>query len=334
VKKNPLLKYVQNFFQLYLPNERGLSTNTVKSYRDTLKLFFEYAAKSKKRRIQQLSLDDLTVEAVLKFLDSLEKKRENSIRTRNQRLAVLKTFFSYLVTQDLTRSNQYEKIGHVTMKRQPYVPITYLTEEEVQAVMDSINKSTPQGVRDYAIFLLLYNTGARVQELCDLTLSSIRFEKPHIITLVGKGNKTRHVPLWEITINALQDYLTKRQIGLNEKIFQGKRGEGLSRFGIRYLIQTHVKQASKKCSSLKAKKIGPHTLRHTTAMHLLQSGVDIAVIKTWLGHVDLNTTHNYVEIDMKMKQKALEQRKQPTHSKTIRAMLDQEKSVLKWLETL
>ena len=334
MKKNPLLKYVQNFFQLYLPNERGLSTNTVKSYRDTLKLFFEYAAQSEKRKVEQLSLDDLTVESVLKFLDSLEKKRANSIRTRNQRLAVLKTFFSYLVTQDLTRSNQYEKIGQLTMKRQPYVPITYLTEEEVQAVLDSIDKSTIQGVRDYAIFILLYNTGARVQELCDLTLASIRLEKPHIITLVGKGNKTRHVPLWEITVNALQDYLAEKNFNLNDKIFQGKRGEALSRFGIRYLIQTHVKRAVKKCSSLKAKEVGPHTLRHTTAMHLLQSGVDIAVIKTWLGHVDLNTTHNYVEIDMKMKQKALEQRKKPTHSKTIRAMLDQEKDVLKWLETL
>jgi integrase/recombinase XerD len=332
-KKNPVTNHVQTFFRSYLPTERGLSVHTIKSYRDTLKIFLSYLA-GKTKKIEQVTLDQFTAENVLSFLNSIEKERGNSIRTRNQRLAVLKTFFSYLLNQDLSRANQYQKISHITMKRQPYRPVEYLTEDEMQAVLESIDRKSAQGVRDYAIFLLLYNTGARVQELCDLRMEDLRLEKPYFAILTGKGQKTRQVPLWNGTVQAVLDYIARGRGRESEDfLFIGKRAERLSRFGIRYLLQAQVKRAVPRCKSLARKRVGPHTLRHTTAMHLLQSGVDIAVIKAWLGHVDLNTTHGYVEIDMKMKEKALAKTGKP-YKNSIRSMLAQEKDVLTWLESL
>jgi integrase/recombinase XerD len=334
-KKNPLTKYVQSFFQSYLPSERGLSAHTIHSYRDTMKLFLNFLAKKKRAKIGGLSLGDFKSEHVLSFLNTIEKQRGNSIRTRNQRLAVLKTFFSYLITQDVSRANQYEKISHITMKKQPYKPVEYLSDEEMQALLNSVDRKSRQGIRDYTILLLLYNSGARVQEICDLRLCDIRLEKPFLVTLTGKGQKSRQVPLWNGTIEAISDYLKifpRRDP--NAALFVGKRGEPLSRFGVRYIIQSQVDVAKQKCKSMKGKTIGPHTLRHTTAMHLLQSGVDLAVIKAWLGHVDLNTTHGYVEIDMKMKQNALARTNPKLHKNSIGSMLKQEKDVLKWLESL
>lgn len=334
-KSNQLLKHIQNFFLVYLPNERGLSRNTIHSYRDTLKLFLQHIGNRKRAKIEALTLSDLTAKNVLAFLDAIEAKREVSVRTRNQRLAVLKTFFSYMVAQDVTRANQYGKVNLIMAKRTSDQPMAYLNEEELEAILHSVNRTTHQGVRDYAILLLLYNTGARVQEICDLRLADISLKSPQMVTLTGKGKKTRHVPLWDGTRKALENYLSYRgNENPAERVFIGKRGEPLSRFGIRYLVEMSATKASKRCPSLAKKKVGPHTFRHTTAMHLLQSGVDIAVIQSWLGHVDMNTTHNYIEIDLKMKEKALAKGKQPESAKKIRTILAKEKDVMGWLESL
>jgi integrase/recombinase XerD len=330
-----LLKYIQSFFREYLPTERGLSHNTIQSYRDTLKLFLQDIANRKGVRVQALSLADLSSKNVLSFLKTLETERQVSVRTRNQRLAVLKTFFSYMITQDMTRAEQYGKVGLIESKRAPRRPMAYLTEEELDAIFKSIDQSSRQGCRDYAILLLLYNTGGRVQEICDLKVSDIRLKPPLMVTLTGKGNKTRHVPLWDNTRKALEDYLKDREESREDaRIFVGKRGEPLSRFGIRYLVQARANDAAKICPSIAKKEIGPHTFRHTTGMHLLQSGVDLAVIQSWLGHADMNTTHNYIDIDMKMKEKALAKGKQPESAKKIRQILEKEKNVMLWLESL
>jgi integrase/recombinase XerD len=330
-----LLKYIQTFFREYLPVERGLSQNTIHSYRDTLKLFLQDIAERKKVKVQALTPADLTAKNILSFLNTLEVIRKVAIRTRNQRLAVLKTFFSYLLTQDITRADQYGKVALIAAKRGPSRPMAYLTENEVEAILMSVNRSTDQGCRDYAILILLYNTGARVQEVCDLKISDIRLKTPLTVTLTGKGNKTRHVPLWDGTRQAIEDYLDIREVkDPSECLFVGKRGEPLSRFGIRYLVQARVSEAAKQCSTLAKKDIGPHTFRHTTGMHLLQSGVDLAVIQSWLGHADMNTTHNYIDIDMKMKEKALAKGKQPESAKKIRQILEKEKDVMLWLESL
>ena len=333
--ENQLLKSIQYFFQIYLPQERGLSVHTIRSYRDTLKLLLQHLSEIKKCKIQSIGLSDLTAESVREFLNAIEKRRNNAISTRNQRLAVIKTFVTFLMTQDLAYANQFEKISLITMKRVPYKPVIYLTDSEVQALLDSVDQGTAQGVRDYAILLLLYNSGARVQELCDLKLKDIRMEKPFMVTLTGKGQKTRHVPLWGGTIAAIKRHLDLSQAKDNEaSVFIGKRGEPLSRFAVRYLLQTYLQQAVGKCKSLNTKNIGPHTLRHSTAMHLLQSGVDITVIKEWLGHADLNTTHGYVEINMKMKEAALAKTTKPRNNSSISSILKQEKDVMKWLEAL
>lgn len=300
-----------------------------------MKLFLKYISDSEKIKVRSVSLNDFTADNVRGFLNFIEKQRENSISTRNHRLAVLKTFASYLLTQDISRSSDIEKISLVTMKRVPYKPIVYLTDNEVQALLESINRESLQGIRDYAIFLLLYNSGARVQELCDLKIENVRFERPFMVTLTGKGQKKRDVPLWQGTIEAIKKYLENyptRDPG--NHIFIGKRAESLSRFAVRYLVQSYVAKARKKCQSLQKKEIGPHTFRHTTAMHLLESGVDIAVIKEWLGHADLNTTHGYVELNMKMKEDALSKLAKPKDKSSISEILRQEKDVVKWLETL
>ncbi len=336
-KENQLLKFIEYFFQSYLPQERGLSLHTIRSYRDTLKLFLQYISKTKKYRgLQSVGLEEITAENVKNFLNWIEKLRNNSISTRNQRLAVIKTFVNFLTTQDIARGHQFEKISLMTMKRVPYKPVVYLTDNEIHALLDSVDQNTNQGLRDYAILLMLYNSGARVQELCDLKIKDIRIEKPFMVTLVGKGQKTRQVPLWGGTITAIKKYLEiTPSSNPDSPIFIGKRSEPLSRFAVRYLVQAYVAKAIEKCKSLQDKDIGPHTFRHTTAMHLLQSGVDIAVIKEWLGHADLNTTHEYVEINMKMKEAALAKTTSPkkTH-KSISSILKQEKDVLKWLEAI
>jgi site-specific recombinase XerD len=267
-------------------------------------------------------------------LESIEKERKNCARTRNHRLAVLKTYFSYLLVEDITRAEQYGKIQHITSKREPHRPVEYLTEKEVRSILESIDRTGKQGIRDYALFLTLYNSGARVQELCDLKIKHLRLEKPCMAVLTGKGNKTRHVPLWNTTVEALRAHVDIESQSEEDYVFMGKRGERLSRFGIRYLVRAQADRAEKICPSLKVKTVGPHTFRHTTAMHLLQAGVDTNVIKAWLGHEDLETTNKYMDIDMKMKESALEKVGPHGTRSEVRKILDQEKDVVKWLEAI
>lgn len=331
--KNELTHHVQAFFQSHLPIERGLSTHTIMSYRDTIKLFLKYLSSSRRKPVYQIDLADLTAQTILKFLEDAEVNRGNVAKTRNQRLAVLKSFFTYLLNVDPTRADQYERIFHIKSKRVPYRPVEYLFKEELNAIMNEIDRTSEKGQRDYAVFLFLYNTGARAQEACDLKVEDLRLEKPALAILHGKGKKIRHVPLWQETVQVLNEILKNRKEEKNEAVFKNKHGEILSRFGLRYLLGEYVKKATTKMPALSKKKIGPHTLRHTTAMHLLQSGVDITVIKSWLGHVDLNTTHGYVEIDLKMKTEALNKIPAKNRRKNLKQLLIKEKNLIDWLES-
>jgi site-specific recombinase XerD len=334
--KNKLFVCIQQFFQSYLSEQRGLSQNTINSYKDTIKLLLQYLAKENSKKVSALTLGDINSIKILAFLEALQKKRNNSIRTRNHRLAVMKAFCSFLIMQEPQDAREFEKIILIKIKRMPQKLMTYLTEDEVEAIFKTFDRSNIQGVRDYAIFLLLYNTGARAQEICDLEYSSIHFEKPYFVVLKGKGNKSRQVPLWHQTVEAIRQY--HLLLGEPEEktmcIFQGKRNQSVSRFGLLYLVKSWIKKAAVHCKSLQLKTVGVHTLRHTTAMHLLQSGVDITVIKTWLGHVDLNTTHGYIEINLKMKQQALAKKAFPHHAKQTQSLIDKNKDVLKWINSL
>lgn len=331
--KNELTHHVQTFFQSHLPIERGLSTHTIMSYRDTIKLFLKYLSANKRKAVHKIDLADLNVTCVLNFLEEVEISRGNGAKTRNQRLAVLKSFFTYLLNVDPTRADQYERIFHIKSKRVPYRPVEYLLKEELSAIMNEIDRTSEKGLRDYALILFLYNTGARAQEACDLKVEDLRLEKPALAILHGKGNKVRHVPLWPETTQILNEILRGRREEKNESVFKNKHGNKITRFGLRYLLNEYVKKATTKMPDLAKKKIGPHTMRHTTAMHLLQSGVDITIIKSWLGHVDLNTTHGYVEIDLKMKAEALQKIPNKNRGKKLKQILVKEKNLIDWLES-
>jgi site-specific recombinase XerD len=330
-----LLPHVQAFFTEYLTGHRGLSPNTVKAYRDALKLFFAFACVHNKRAAAQLALEDLTAKVVLAFLSDIETRRGNSVVTRNLRLAAVKALAGYLIGQDPLCAGEYQRVTAIPVKRAPRRVMGYLEVAEVQAILKVINRSTPSGERDYVLLSLLYNTGARVQEICDLRIDSLRLNTPAVVTIVGKGRKTRHVPLWKETAQLLRSYLAREAtISPERALFLNARGTPLGRFGVRHILQTHVRQASKTCHSLEDRPVGPHTMRHATAMHLLQAGVDLSIIRSWLGHVSLATTHGYVEIDLAMKRKALAACRPQGRPQDLKPFLDRNRDVIRWLDSI
>lgn len=329
-----LLSYVQEFFQNYLTTQRGVSVNTIHAYRDVLKLFLNFVQTRSRKRITRVTLSDLNAEQVLAFLKDLEESRNNSIMTRNHRLTALKAFFSFLASQDVLNADDYQKITVIPLKRSPHHLVEYLEVKETKAILHSIDRSQPLGERDYVLLTLMYNTGARVQEICDLKPRAFRLDSPASVLITGKGSKTRQVPLWSKTAKLIRQYLEKHQIEPADHLFLNGNGMPLGRFGVRHMIQRRIKAAQNKCPSLSTKRIGPHTFRHTTAMHLLQSGVDLTLIKTWLGHVNLATTHTYIEIDMEMKRKALAACRPMKHAKELKAIINQNRDVIEWLESI
>jgi site-specific recombinase XerD len=334
--KNKLMTSIQSFFQEYLVVHRGLSQNTIMAYRDTLKLFFSFESAHQNKSAIKLVLEDLNAESVLAFLNDCEIKRKNSIVTRNLRLAALKTFSLYMSTKDIVRIGEYQKIMALPLKRSPRKVIDYLEVNEVQLILESIDRTKFSGQRDYVLLKLLYNTGARVQEICDLKVNSITFGHVPVVTIVGKGKKIRQVPIWPETAKLLQNYLKVTQLlkKPDATLFMNLHGESLGRHGVRYIIKQRCSATENFCLSLKKKTIGPHTFRHTTAMHFLQAGVGLSIIKSWLGHVNLETTHAYIEIDMKMKRKALEACSSVSKSSSLKRLLDKNKDVLTWLDSI
>lgn len=331
-----LMHYVQKFFQDYLKAHRGLSSNTILAYRDAIKLFLAFLSKHTQSRTTKLSLDDLSSETVLEFLIHVEKTRHCTVTTRNLRLSALRTFFGYLITQDIVRAGQYQRVVSIPIKQSSHRMMEYLEVAEVKAVIDCIDRNGAIGRRDYALLNFLYNTGARVQEACDLCIEHVRFEPPSLVIITGKGRKTRQVPLWPETTTLLKLYIAERGPfrGSPNNVFLNSRGYPLTRFGVRHIIRSRIAAAATYCPSLAKKKIGPHTFRHTTAMHLLQSGVDLTVIKNWLGHVNLDTTHAYVEIDLEMKRKALSSCTPACKMDKLQHLIKQNNDIICWLESL
>ncbi|MFT5114877.1 MAG: site-specific recombinase XerD [Parasphingorhabdus sp.] len=335
-KVNKLMLLVQCFFQEYLVADRGLSQNTVMAYRDTLKLFFSFESSRQNKSVSKLVLDDVNADAVLHFLNQLEKKRNNGIVTRNLRLAALKTFSLFLTTKDILRAGEYQRIIALPLKKAPHKVIDYLEVNEINAIIGEFDHGNMSEQRNHTLLSLLYNTGARVQEMCDLTVGSITLGHLPAVTLVGKGNKTRIVPIWQDTAQLLTSYLQNHQLMDNPtaRLFLNACGQPLGRFGIRYIIKKRVERASTTYPRLKTKTIGPHTFRHSIAMHLLQAGIDLSIIKSWLGHVNLQTTHTYVEIDMEMKRKVLNAYSPFVSSESLKSVLSRNRDILTWLESI
>ena len=333
---HPIARFVQEFFHEYLAAQKGLSPNTILSYRDSLKLFFRFVSQQVGKPVDKLTLEEFDKNLVTAFLGHLEANRGNSTQTRNNRLAALRALFRYVAAQEPMFLTRCQRICEIPDKRTPHKTIDYLEDKEISAVLESVDPNSRNGRRDYALLLFLYNTGARVQEVVDLKLVDLRLETPCQVKLVGKGRKERLCPLWPETVTALQDYLNDRDPDATDALsmFLNASGRPISRFGIRYLLRHYAVEAARDCPSLNPKKMGPHLVRHTTAMHLLQSGSDISVVKDWLGHADVNTTHGYVEIDMKMKRKALQAAQPPNVKKQKRRPSWTKPNVLQWLDEL
>lgn len=299
---------VQGFFNERLIRQMNASDNTLCSYRDNLRLFLMYLSNTLKRDISKLTIEDFTADTILGFLDYCETERSCSIRTRNQRLATFKSFFKYAVFVDPTLLLQNERITKIPTKRYERRVLGFLTKAEVETVLGSPNRKTIKGRRHYALLQFMYNTGTRATEVTLLKVSDIKILKGASQVLIhGKGSKQRIVPIWDETADVLLDLISEQGDSTNPSasVFKNQNGNTVTRNGLRYIINTYVKEATKNCPSLKERKITPHTFRHTTAMHLLQSGVDLNLIRMWLGHVKLDTTHQYIDSDTEMKRQAL-----------------------------
>jgi site-specific recombinase XerD len=332
----PLAPYVRSFFEDHLACRRNVSRNTIHSYRDALKLFLNFVAQHMKKSVARLLVDDLTETVVVAFLADLEQSRGNSIQTRNHRLVALRNLFDYIASREPLLMDQCRRLLQIPRKRGAAVAeIRYLEREQLTAIFDTVARDTPQGRRDYTLLLFMYNTGARVQEAADVQISRITVQPPAKVELLGKGCKWRACPLWDSTAHQLQQLIEERRLEPAQDgcLFVNRHGDPLSRSGIADILRRYVTRAAATTPSLKGVRVTPHTLRHTTAMHLLQSGVEVNVIRSWLGHVSIATTNRYIEIDMAMKRKALEVCELDSHERaTPRWRTDP--NILAWLESL
>jgi site-specific recombinase XerD len=331
---HPIAPFIKRFLGHFLPVQKGLSANTVQAYRDGIKLLLCYAAHTCHRPVDTLTIQDIGEKIVLGFLDHIEQQRGCSTRTRNTRLAALRCLFAYIAREEPLLIEHSQQIRAIPLKRTQHKTVTYLEEKDIQAVLDTVNVNARTGCRDRALLLVLYNTGARVSEVVNLTLADLHLDNAPQIKLRGKGNKERSCPLWPETAAALRAYIRQRipNQPTTQQVFLNATADPITRFGIRHVTRKYGIQAQAKRRTCEtAKPLNPHRIRHTTAMHLLRAGNDINLVSYWLGHADLNTTHIYVEIDMETKRKMLAK----THAPRIRRKPQWKRpSVLQWLQQI
>ncbi len=303
---------LQNFFHRRLVAERGASAHTIASYRDTFELLLQYLEQRTGTTPSALTLDDLDAPVILAFLDYLEAERGNGSRTRNLRLTAIRSFMHYVSLHEPTALPIARRVLAIGAKRFDRPALEYLSREEIDALLQAPDRATWGGHRDAVMLAVLYNTGARVSEVTRLRVGDILVDRASALQLHGKGRKERVVPLWSSTAAQLREWVNRIDRDPDAPVFPNRTGKPLSRSGVAYRLRVALKKATERCPSLAGRRISPHTLRHTTAMHLLQSGVDITVIALWLGHEDTSTTHQYVEADLAMKEAALRRIEAPT----------------------
>ena len=302
-KKNTLLALVQSYFHSHLKNVRGASEHTLRAYGNALRLFFLFLVQRTHHSIEDLGLDHIRADAVLAFLDHIESDRSNSRATRNCRLAAIRGFVQHLLRNDISRADQYGRIMAIANKRSSHRAVSYLEPEEARAIISAVDFHTRYGARDRALLLFLYNTGARISEALSICPQELHLDRPRQVKLHGKGGKDRYCPLWPETATALRQILPSDSD--NGVIFQNARGLPLGRDGAAYLINKYVHHASKTTASLRKRHITPHIFRHSCAVALLQAGVDVTVIRDYLGHASVSTTSKYITANLKMKRDAL-----------------------------
>jgi integrase/recombinase XerD len=300
--------WIRRFLLEHLVRERNLARNTQCGYRDTLALLMPFIAGRLHKPIDQLDVTHVSAEEVREFLQHLEQARRCSLTTRNQRLAVIHALARFIGEHSPEHIEWSGQIRAIPFKKAPKRTITYLEKSEMDALLAAPDRTRPQGNRDYSLLLFLYNTGARADEAAQLTigdlhLSQVLHRDQSFAQIQGKGNKQRLCPLWPHTAKQLKELIGRR--ALTESVFLNRCAQPITRFGIHAMVERYAKTVSATIPDLLAKRVSPHTIRHTSATHLLRAGVDINTIRAWLGHVSIDTTNIYAETDLDMKAKAL-----------------------------
>ena len=297
---------IQAFFAEHLPQHKGVSPRTVSSYRDTFRLLLRFVNDSTGICPSALCIDQLDAPMILRFLDHLESERNNTARSRNTRLAAVRSFYRFVALREPTALAVATRVLAIPSKRTERRLVGYLTRTEMDAMLDAPSAASQSGRRDRALLLTMYNTGARVSEIAGLCRCDVTLDKSPHVHLKGKGRKHRAVPIWSRTARTLRLWFKEVDTVSTDAAFPNAHGNHLSRHGVAYIVHKAFELGRVDCPSFKQKRVHPHLIRHTTAMHLLQSGVDPAVIALWLGHESVETTHVYVEADLQMKREALD----------------------------
>ena len=299
--------WLHAFFHEWLAEQRNCSRHTVLSYRDSWRLFLRFVAARLHRSVSELTLADLTAEEVLAFLKHVESERRTSIGTRNCRLAAIRSFYRFVADREPMAAMQCAAVLRIPVKKGSRAEPSYLDSEEVSAILRQPDRSTPEGQRDHALLAFLYNARARIQEALDLRPGDIRLTAPAQVKLYGKGRKERICPIWPETAALLAALLKRQPRPSDEPLFVNRYGRPLGAAGVRFKLAQYVEAAAKVLPSLQKKRVHPHTFRHTAGVQLVAAGVDVTVIRSWFGHVSLDTTNHYARANIETKRRALEQ---------------------------
>jgi len=332
-------KALSRYFFEYLPAERGLSEETIQSYRDAISLLLVFCEKKCEIRRDQLEVSDLSRELIESFLLWLEQEKGNSIPTRNQRRAAINAFLKFLQYEDPSYVLLCQQIREIPPKKCEQRTVSHLSEEAVQAIFEQPNLSTREGRRDFAFLSLIYESAARASEIAGVCVGDIRFEKKvAVVHLKGKGRKFRDVPLLSEPTKVLKNYLSEesryRRCDIADPLFCNRSKEPLTRGGVYYIVRKYVTLAQKKVPELFPLQVHPHVFRHSRAMHWLEAGVDLQYIKDLLGHSDIKTTEVYARLNIKMKQKLLEEVHPQQLSPSQQFSWTEDENLMQWLTRL
>lgn len=318
MKNNDFQRLLQNFFLEWMMNQKKVSPSTIQSYKDTFRILLKYTRDEMGVKTDSINMQTLNADAIVGFLNYLVNDRKNKLKTVNNRLAAIKSFMEYVSYECPEHLEVIRKVKAIPFRKVEKKEVSYLTKEEMESLLNVCDNESPEGRRDYLMLLLLYNSGMRVSEMISIQGRDIFFSdngKCHL-RIMGKGRKERTVPLWEMTTQSLADYMHENEIQDNDYLLTGRNVKHLTRSGVRYRIDCLVRKTYDICPSLKNKAITPHVFRHSTAMSLLHSGVDISTIAIWLGHESIETTHKYMVADLKLKENALNKLHEPESIET------------------
>jgi integrase/recombinase XerD len=322
---------LQQFFLERLIQQRNVSSQTVAAYRDSFRLLLQFAQHHQGKAPERLTLSDLDAPLILAFLNHLESERHNTIRSRNARFAAIRSFLHFAALKEPTALPAIQRVLAIPMKRFDKPLLGFLSRAEIQAILDAPDCTTWCGHRDHVMFAMLYNTGGRVSEITGMQVADVVLDGSAAVRIRGKGRKQRSVPLWRSTATAIRRWLVRTNGRPDQPLFPGRSHTRMSRPAVTARLQLAVKGATTACPELAKRRVSPHTIRHSTAMHMLQAGVDITLIALWLGHENPATTHMYVEADLAMKERALNAVQPPNTKQTRYKPTDR---VLQFLQTL